>query len=188
MPRVVVPAALTLADEYQLLCSTKSDIYEHLPRLAELCVVLDAQHVIELGCRTGVSTVAWLYGLEQTGGRLTSVDIDPAPPLAEWPHWRFVQGDDCDPAVVAQLDTADIVFIDTSHRYEHTLAELHIYRHLVRPGGRIVLHDTELEWPLGVPSRPRFPVRAAVEEFCESERFGWSNNPRCWGLGEIEVT
>lgn len=176
-----------LAEEYERLCRTPSDIYLHLPRLAGLVEALDAKHVIELGTRTGVSTVAWLWALEKTGGRLTSVDVDERPPIGEFPHWTFIQGDDCDPAIVAELDDADIVFIDTSHLYEHTARELRIYRHLVRPGGVLVLHDTMLERPIGAPVRPRFPVRTAVEEFVAEESLEWINVPECWGLGIIKL-
>lgn len=178
---------MSLAELYAERCETPSDIYLHLPRFVAMVEELNAQHVIELGTRSGVSTIAWLHALERTGGRLTSIDIDPRPSIGEWPHWTFIQGDDEDPDVVGQLDVADIVFIDTSHLYEHTLRELNLYRWLVRPGGLLVLHDTMLEQPEGAPPRPRFPVRTAVEEFCRAENFGWINVPDCWGLGVIRV-
>jgi len=184
----VVAEAVTLAREFQRLCATPSDIYLHLPRFVQLVRKLNAQHVIELGTRTGVSTMAWLFGLEQTGGRLTSVDIDPRPDIGDHDAWTFVQGDDCDPNVIARLDDADIVFIDTSHHYEHTRTELAIYRHLVKPGGLIVCHDTQLEHPEGAPLRPRFPVRTAIEEFVAEEGLTWTEYPECWGLGIVEVT
>jgi len=171
-----------LADRYEQLCATPSDIYMHLPTFVRLVEELDAQHVIELGTRTGVSTVAWLYGLEKTGGRLTSVDIDPKPNIEDWPHWTFHQADDLDPRLLTELDPADIVFIDTSHHYRQTLAELHVYRHLVRPGGRIVLHDTELPFPEGAPvGDPRFPVRKAIEQFCADEGLEFTVDPNTSG-------
>lgn len=186
-PRNVVSAPMTLADEYERLCSTPSDIYEHLPTLVDLVVSLDARHVIELGTRTGVSTVAWLHGLEQTGGRLTSVDIDPKPAIADHPSWTFIQGDDCDPALYASLTPAEIVFIDTSHRYDHTVRELALYKWLVKPGGALVCHDTELRHPEDAPPYPPYPVKKAIEEFVALEGFRWVNHPNCFGLGIIEI-
>ena len=181
------PSSL-LEEMYRRLCRTPSDIYEHLPTFVQLVKERNAQHVVELGTRTGVSTVAWLHALEGTGGRLTSVDIDSMPGIGVFDHWRFVQGSDLDPAVFADLEQADIVFIDTSHHYEQTLRELNLYRHLVRPGGLIVCHDTELPRPEGSPRHdPVFPVRAAIEEFCEAEGLAWTNDPKCWGLAQIEV-
>ncbi len=179
---------MNLDAEYERLCTVPSDIVGHLPRFAELVVKLDAQHVIELGTRSGVSTVAWLYGLQATGGRLTSIDLDPGPDL-DAENWTFVQGDDLDPQIVAGLDQADIVFIDTSHHFEQTVAELGVYRHLVRPGGVICCHDTMLERPPGSsPVGPRFPVRRAVEEFVGDEGFEWVEYPESYGLGVITIS
>lgn len=176
-----------LGDEYERLCAIPSDINEHLPTFYSLVQRLDAKHVLELGTRTGVSTVAWLHALRATGGKLTSVDIDPRPPLGHYDHWTFIQGDDMSPEVYAQLEPADIVFIDTSHLYEHTIRELNLYRWLVKPGGLMVLHDTMLERPIGAPVKPAFPVRVAVEEFVEANGFRWINHEHNNGLGIIEV-
>jgi cephalosporin hydroxylase len=169
---------------YRQRCETPSDIYLHLPRLVAIVEELDARHVIELGTRTGVSTVAFLHALERTGGRLTSVDLEPKPDIGDWPHWTHIQGDDLNPAVVSTLDPADVVFIDTSHTYEHTARELRVYRHLAKV---IVCHDTRLLRPLGAPSRPKYPVRVAVEEFCDEEGLEWREFTDCFGLGVIRV-
>jgi predicted O-methyltransferase YrrM len=177
-----------LGAEYAQVCAEPSDIYLHLPRLVKMVEALNAQHVIELGTRTGVSTIAWLHALARTGGRLTSVDLDVRPPIGEHAHWTFIQGDDMDPAISSSLDVADIVFIDTSHHYTHTLRELHTYRWLVKPGGLIVCHDTELPRPEGMPpSDPVFPVKKAIERFVAEAGLVWSNVSECWGLGIIEV-
>lgn len=177
-----------LRTKYDELCSTPSDIYLHLPRFVALVEELNAQHVIELGSRSGVSTVAWLYGLAKTGGHLTSVDLDPAPQIGTWSHWRHLQGSDVSPEIAGQLKPADIVFIDTSHLYEHTRWELSLYQWLVKPGGVIVCHDTELARPEDAPpGHPLFPVKRAVTEFCEANGFEWTNHPDCWGLAVIKV-
>lgn len=177
---------MSLATDYHQLCRTPSDIWLHLPRMVALVEELDAQHVIELGTRTGVSTIAWLHALERTGGRLTSVDLDAAPPIGVHPHWTFIQGDDCDPDVVSRLEPADIVFVDTSHHYSHTVRELNLYRWLVRPGGVMCLHDTELPVPEGAPAGdPPFPVKRAVREFVKANGYDWLNIPECWGFAVI---
>lgn len=178
---------MTLRDEFLRLCHTPSDIYEHLPTFVDLVVARDVQHVIELGTRTGVSTIAWLEGLRQTGGTLVSVDIDEQPDIGEYDHWSFIQGSDLDPQVLAQLDPADIVFVDTSHDYTHTIRELNIYQHFVRRPGLIVCHDTELKHPLGVPAFPAYPVKTAIEEFCAENNYPVTYHTNCWGLGIIEV-
>ena len=183
----MVSTAMSLGTEYAIRCAEPSDINEHLPMFVELVAATNAQHVIELGTRTGVSTIAWLYGLEATGGRLTSVDIDERPAIGEWDRWTFIHGDDLDPDVVAQLEPADIVFIDTSHLYEQTVHELNLYRWLVKPGGLLVLHDTELPIPEGAPPRPLYPVKTAMVEFCQANGYRYTNRPNCWGLGIIQI-
>lgn len=179
---------MSLEAEYRRLCTQPSDIYLHLPRFVDIVHELEATHVIELGTRTGVSTIAWLYALEHTGGRLTSIDIDERPDIGEHDAWTFIQGDDLDPAIVSNLEPADVVFIDTSHLYEQTVAELTVYRWLVKPGGLIVLHDTELAIPeTAPPGHPLYPVKRAVTEFCDAEGYEWQNVPECWGLGIIRL-
>jgi hypothetical protein len=175
-----VDRLMTLLDMYVVRCFTPSDIHIHLPRMVDLVLSLDAQHVIELGSRSGVSTIAWLYALEHTGGRLTSIDLAAAPDIGTWPHWTHVRGDDLH--VAAQLEQADIVFIDTSHVYEQTAQELNVYRWLVNPGGVICGHDSELAHPEGAPPLPSFPVKRAVAEFCAENGLEWTNVPDSYGF------
>jgi predicted O-methyltransferase YrrM len=177
-----------LAELHATNCATPSDINEHLPTLATIAT--HADHVVELGARSGLSTAAWLVGLAKSGGRLTSVDISPAPDIGTHDNWRHIQGDDTDPAVMAQVDGCDVLFIDTSHAYEHTLWELRNWSAKVRPGGIIVCHDTELQRPWDPPcpeTDPDFPVATAIKEFCAERGYKWINRPGCWGLGIIEV-
>jgi len=178
-----------LARLYAKVSAEPSDIYEHLPKFVQMVKDGAVTKVIELGTRTGVSTIAWLYALEQTDGYLWSVDIDAKPAIGDYDHWTFIQGDDESDVVLSQLpEQVDIVFLDTSHHYEHTLRELRLYRSQVRPGGLIVCHDTQLDYPEGAPpSDPRFPVKRAIEQFIRETGFRWVNHPECWGLGIIEV-
>jgi len=79
------------------------------------------------------------------------------------------------------------VFIDTEHSYEQTLAELNVYSWYVRPGGKIVLHDTELLKPFGLRHQPPYPVKKAVEDFCREEVLPWKNYPNNNGLAIIDM-
>jgi cephalosporin hydroxylase len=178
----------------QYRADTALDIYEHLPRFVDAALYTEAQTVIELGVRGGCSTVAWLHAMEQTGGHLWSVDIDPAPPELVSDRWTFTQGDDLDPAVLAvQPQRADLLFIDTSHAFRQTLLELTLYGKRVRPGGLILCHDTELEWPfadfpeLHALNPEQYPVRLAIEQYCAVARTSWREVAGCFGLGVIDV-
>src|SRR5690606_6266574 len=179
---------------YEHLCEQPSDIREHLPTLHDLAVKLDAETVIELGVRTGVSTVAWLAALQQPGGTLSAVAATAGPPMVTaHQQCRFIQGDDLSDEVLDQLPKqADIVFIDTVHTYDHTTDELLTYWMRVRPGGCIVLHDTAVETfdhHLGdLAGQPPYPVRTAVEDFLahhEGLEVEWHEN--CNGLAVIRV-
>lgn len=174
---------MNLKDRYEANCRTPSDIYQHLPRFVALVNELDAKHVIELGTRTGISTVAWLYALEFSGGHLTTVDLSPAPDVGMWTHWRHIQGNDRDPEVVERLEPADIVFIDTSHHYHDTVAELNLYRWLIKPGGVLCGHDSELIWPEGAAyGDGPYPVKRAVQEFVAVNGYDATFHTDCFGL------
>lgn len=179
---------MNLGERFAAACTEPSDIRLHVPRLARIVRERNAQHVIELGTRGGVSTVAFLAGLSYTGGALTSCDLDERPDFGgDVPRWAFVRGNDLDPDVLAQMSPADIVFIDTSHLYEQTLAELRAYRPMLRPNSIFILHDTELPHPAGEDERIAFPVRKAIERYCAEERLEWCNWSGSHGLGMIEV-
>lgn len=142
---------------YEARRRARTDIAAHLPKLYNLVTSMRAQQVIELGVRGGESTIAFLAALQKTDGlpvrrtqtgRLWSCDVAPLQlPIAQLEgkiaHWEFVAGDDRE-LLDAAPATCDVLFIDTSHEYEHTLWELENYGARVRAGGYIVLHDTEL--------------------------------------------
>jgi cephalosporin hydroxylase len=165
---------------YRERCTTWSDIYEHLPFMHDHVVGLGAEVVVELGVRSGNSTAAFLAAVEYTDGHVWSVDIAEPPSFAS-ERWTFVKGDDL--AVADQLpDEIDVLFIDTTHFYEHTLAELRLY------GPRalsILLHDTELERPYKAPRRPLFPVRVAVDEYVAETGRQVEYRAGCYGLAVI---
>lgn len=184
-----VAPRLSIQQQYERHCTVWSDIVEHLPTLHDHVVATNAQAVVELGVRSGNSTSALLAGVAETGGHLWSVDIRLMPagsfaPLkqAAGESWTFILGDDMQVAdkLPGQID---ILFIDSSHHYDHTLAELRLY------GPRadlILLHDTELEHPDGAPATdPPFPVKRAVEAWVEETGRPWSNATNCYGLGRI---
>jgi cephalosporin hydroxylase len=170
---------LTLLQEYVVRCAGPSDIHEHLPTLFEAVLTCPSRnpYIVECGVRSGNSTAALLYGLVvRQGGTLLSVD--PAVPDVpdHWfanPYWTYVRGDDCDPLVTADIEPGiDILFIDTSHTYEHTLRELQVYWPRVRPGGVAFFHDTETEG---------CGVSDALDAFFGQD--GWTNQKNCYGLG-----
>lgn len=150
------------------------DMAPHIDTLTRLA--RKAQTVIEWGVRGGVSTWAILDGLPPDG-TLVSVDVVDCvvpPRVSGDPRWTFLVGDDLDPEIVAQLPKlADMVFIDTSHTYEQTAAELTLA--VTFTPGRIVMHDYVME-----------PVERAAREFCEREGWRVVANELPFGLATLE--
>ncbi len=123
----------------------RTDINEHLMALYMLTRHFKLSTVLELGVRTGESTIALLSAAKDIAGTVTSIDIMDCPEavsrvdslgLSKW--WRFIKGDDL---AVEWNDSIDHLFIDTAHTYEQTLKELQRFEPQVKNGGVITLHD-----------------------------------------------
>ncbi len=143
-----------------------SDISHHLPLLSLLIREFDLSRTLELGVRSGVSTLAFVEAADKIGGHVTSVDVEPcleARARVEAAgldgRWTFLQGSDLEMDEVSIPEPIDLLFVDTTHLYEHTLAELRRFAPRVRPGGWLALHD--------YTSCPG--VTAAVGDFLEAE-------------------
>ena len=176
-----------IRDEYATRLALWSDIQDHLPRLHAEAATGECV-VIELGVRAGNSTAAFLAAVDEFGGHVHSCDIHrPRVPWENHPQWTFYEGDDL--ALVDELpDGVDVLFIDTSHFYDQTCAELELYVPKVKPGGVVLLHDTELKHPEGRPwDDPDFPVRKAVDLYCFEHQLTAEFVEGCNGLGVIRI-
>jgi len=139
------------------IASIEHDINYFLMLLYEMTVSLGKRRdddftIVELGVRSGSSTLAFLAALEKLEkGKLWSCDIDP---LMEelnrkvvegglYDYWYFWQGDS-----VAFGDSyfsrrqVDIVFVDTSHEFDQTVKEIEKWSPKVKEGGKMIFHDT----------------------------------------------
>ena len=183
----------TLQDAYRDRLSRPSDIREYLPFLHQEAGRAECGRVIEFGTRKGNSTLAFLAAVEKRGGgHVWSVDVSDCPrdpegmaPWARHPLWTFIRGDDMDPTVQSLLPArCDVLFIDTSHEYDHTLAELRAYVPRVAPGGVVLMHDTHvMGWPGYEWDRDVSPVWAALDDYCGETGLEWQDMPGRYGLG-----
>jgi cephalosporin hydroxylase len=176
---------VTLDEIFVQRCEMWSDIQHHLRYLHDTVVESNAQTGVELGIRSGNSTAAFMAAVEKTGGHLWSVDVAiPAWPLEFYGRdfATLIIGDDL--KVADQLPAAiDVLFIDTSHHFEQTLAELRRYGPRART---ILLHDTELEEPFQAPvGDPKYPVSKAIDVWCGEVGRNWVNRTGCYGLGVV---
>jgi predicted O-methyltransferase YrrM len=149
--------------------------------LAAIVAAARPRRVLELGTLLGFSTVmiADLLAGAGHGGRVTTVDPAPDshPAARRWvrkarleAHTEFVQGASTDPDVVQRLAADgpfDLVYLDSSHTYEGTLAELAILLEgptLLAEHGLLVLHDAS-EHAAVFDSTNRGGVRGALDEW-----------------------
>jgi len=152
------------------------DIGMHLPRLRELA----HGDVFEIGVRGGASTAALILGIMQHRGHLYSVDINPhcGTEVFEPMHsWTFICGHSTNDAarILTQIPPVlDVLFIDGEHDYPQVCKELVIYGSLVKKGGVILLHDTELQGA---------GVRQAVTEYAKAVGAKLELISGCYGLG-----
>lgn len=135
----------TPTNALETLLTQPSDIWQHLSTLHMLTIELNLKTTLELGTAEGESTIALLTAAQQIGGMVHSIDINACPKAQSLvsdsglqKYWDFVNNDD----LVVNWDMKiDHLFIDTSHKYEHTFKELQKYEPHVSAGGIISLHD-----------------------------------------------
>jgi len=129
-----------------------TDISHHLPALFHEALAATPKLIVELGTRGGDSTFVFERVARRTGATLLSVDIDDCSGVSSYPEWVFVQEDDVGfarrfPAWCAQRGLApqlDVLFVDTTHAYEQTRAELQAWMRYLAPGGRALFHDSNM--------------------------------------------
>jgi predicted O-methyltransferase YrrM len=182
---------VSLSQEYQARAAQKHDITEQLPLLYSAACQPGAR-VIELGVRKGNSTAAFLAAADAWDGEVWSVDVmEPQVPFS-WtilPFWHVCVADDLSPEALAFCPAVvDVLFIDTSHYYEQTLAELRAYVPRVRSGGVVLLHDTKGEATCFGPGWPE--VAQALNSWSAETGISWRDVPGSAdspGLGVIGV-
>ena len=152
-----------------------SDVQTHLPVLYEAA----RGNVLELGVRAGVSTCALLAGVADHGGHVWSVDInDCRAAVGPHPDWTFIQADSLDDVLITPDKPLDCLFIDTEHTEHRTIGELHRWGQHMRPGGVILLHDTD--------DMSTYPgVRNAMERYCADTGRTPEYREGSYGLGVI---
>jgi Methyltransferase domain len=142
------------------------------------CGVWRGAPILELGVRGGNSTAALLAGLEDSGGTLWSVDIDPASARS---LTVILSGGLSSPIVVMRPLSwpqgfrleVDVLFIDTIHTLEQVRDELAVWGDRVKKDGLILFHDTD-----------SFPeIRPAISGWCEQRRIPFQFLEGSNGLG-----
>lgn len=123
-----------------------TDIHEHLTTLYMLACEFKCKTILELGTRSGESTLALTLAAKKTHGKVYSIDIEECRQAEKLiidrslsDFWEFIR---CDDLEIKWERKIDFLFIDTSHTYEQTFCELSKFEPMVEVGGIIVLHDS----------------------------------------------
>jgi predicted O-methyltransferase YrrM len=163
----------------------KSDISDHLSNIFYHSMEVKPRLIVELGTRGGESTRVLLSVAAINNCKLLSIDIDDCSKIKMKDYqkfWNFIKADDiyfgknkfikwCQNNNIEPK--ADVIFIDTSHEYEHTLNEIMVWkRHLSRKG-TMIFHDTNsgngvykhLDGTIGFGSQRKRDVIKALEDY-----------------------
>ena len=132
-----------LEETYNKLMVTPSDINEHFPTLKKYTE--ECESVVEMGVRWVVSTYAFLAGKPK---QLVSIDmqhpstwgasLDSVEQIAKEINcnFKFIQAN----TLEIDIESTDLLFIDTWHAYIQLKAELE--KHAFQVKKYIILHDT----------------------------------------------
>jgi predicted O-methyltransferase YrrM len=142
-------------DVERFTTTSVSDISEHLNFLYFLVQIHRPHHLLELGTRGGESTRIFEMYCREQGIRGRSIDLSPAPAwLESSDNWKHYVGDDIEVGRSIgktkewsdgdAFEALDFVFLDTSHEYDHSVAEIKTFAPLLSETGMIVFHDTNL--------------------------------------------
>jgi predicted O-methyltransferase YrrM len=122
------------------------DSDRHVLSVFALAMSIGAKNILELGVRTGNTTLPFLLAAKENGGMVHSVDLDMTTfqcPNELKIYWKFMQSDS-----IAWLDNRaaeggkyDIIYIDDWHSYPHVKRELELIEPMIGPSGLVLLHD-----------------------------------------------
>ncbi|KXB03576.1 hypothetical protein AKJ47_01985 [candidate division MSBL1 archaeon SCGC-AAA261G05] len=190
----------------------RTDISDHLIPLFIESLEVDPDVIVELGVRGGESTFVFERVARLCGSVLISVDVEDCSDVSSYDRWHFVQMDDVEFVKVfdewcteRQIEpNIDVLFVDTSHLYDHTLQEIRHWFPYLSDGSKAFFHDTNLtnfylrrDFTIGRGWDNNRGVIRALEDcldkkFDEKKEFiefvgGWliKHDPYCNGFTEL---
>src|SRR3989344_919370 len=150
-PQSFVSSDLPALDEIRRRSRRRSDISDHLETIFLETLSARPNLIVELGIGPGESTFVFERVARLCGSKLISVDLaDKAATATSWPAWNFVQADDIEFsgrfkewARGKSIDPSiDVLFIDTSHQFEHTVQEIEHWFPFLSETAKVFFHDT----------------------------------------------
>ncbi len=181
----------------------RTDISDHLITLFVEGTQTKPRLIVELGVRGGESTYVFERVSQLTGAKLVSVDIEDCSSSSTYENWMFVQMDDI--AFAQQFESwcvqrqiipeIDLLFIDTSHKFDHTVQELQYWLPFTSSQAKVILHDTNMrhiyrraDGSLGVTQHQHRGVIAALEQYFNksfNERLSFLDYQQGWLIKHV---
>jgi len=141
----------------------------------ELMFALKTDLVIETGTFAGGSALFFAHMLDALGaGRVLSVDINLQQGLPQHSRIEYLEGSSISAPILevvqARCDDAKsvLVILDSDHKAEYKLQELHAYAGFVTPGSYLIAEDTTFDYFPAWPEYGPGPA-SAVREFMKSD-------------------
>jgi hypothetical protein len=151
-PRAATPADLPEVLQIRERACRPTDFSDHMLTLFHEAMEAKPGLIVELGTRSGESTFVLERVAALCGSTLVSVDLADCSRVSAYPAWTFVRAEDV--AFAAEfpewcqkrklVPEIDLLFVDTSHEYEHTAAEIRAWFAFLSPRAKAVFHDTNL--------------------------------------------
>ena len=129
-----------------------SDISDHLETIYSESLACSPKLIVELGTRGGESTRCLQAAAEKNAAALISVDLDNCSTVSKYQNWHFIQQDDIVFASMFEdwctqrglVPSIDVLLVDTSHEYGHTVKEIESWFPWLSPTCRVMFHDTNM--------------------------------------------
>lgn len=136
---------------------SRSAISDHIKIIYDKVLQIKPKLIVELGTNQGYSTKAFLGALDKNNnGRLISIDIQDFKnikiPIKFKNRWFFFHDNDLEFSKKFKQEcnkidikpSIDILFIDTTHEFNHTLKELKAYTKFMKKNSIYIFHDSNL--------------------------------------------
>lgn len=129
----------------------EGDISSHLPSIFFYTVLQNPDVIVEAGVRGGESTIAFEKVFQFCNTHLIGIDIEPAcnAVYKRSANSLFICMDDLEFGKYYKHNLEykrkiDVIFIDTSHLYAHTLAEIKLFAPMLNKNGILMFHDSNV--------------------------------------------
>lgn len=149
-----IPDSPEIRDIEASIFPSKKDICDHLSTIFAEAIAISPRLIVELGVRDGCSRFSLEKVAKLSNSFLVSVDVeDCSAACTRSNRWHFVQQDDIKFADAftkwcherGTEPCIDLLFIDTSHLYDHTRQEIEVWFPFLSQRCKVMFHDTNLK-------------------------------------------